>query len=329
MPSTKFASHSHSSSNDMTLVSNSPSWWPFINSYRIYSYFAVAASVGMIYDWALTFGQEFELVWKQRWSLMTVLYLSARYLGISYAVITILFSVPTIPVTDAVSLIMYLVLNWTNVVVTAILGVIMVTRLYAMYQRSRNVLIFLIIAFLAVNIFDVAIFATTMWHISSEELILSGNYQCTAGSEGDAVLLVSVAWIITTVWEVLALCLAVWVAVKHFRELRRHSAGGIIGDSFMVLIKSHAVYFASLVAVSCFNLGALSPTISNISSLETQIYIGSSQIFVVVQSFVLGPRLILSVREHHAKRVADNDAAIGMTSLAFQERVHVSTSSSV
>jgi hypothetical protein len=231
--------------------------------------------------------------------------------------------------TDAGCLAMYLVLNWTNVIVTAILGAIMVTRLYAMYQRSRNVLIFLIITFLVVNIFDGVIFATTMWHISSEELILSGNYQCTAGSEGDSLLLVSVAWIITTVWEVLALCLAIWITVKHLRELRQHSAGGIIGDSFTVLIKSHAVYFASLVAVSCFNLGGLSPTLADTSSLETQIYIGSSQIFVVVQSFVLGPRLILSVREHHARRVADNDAEIGMNSIAFQERVHVSTSSSV
>lgn len=203
----------------------------------------------------------------------------------------------------------------------------MITRLYAMYQRSRNVLIFLVITFLAVNLLNAAIFATTMWHISSDELILSGSYQCTAGYDGYALRLISLAWIITTIWEVLALCLAVWVAVKHLRELRQHSAGGIIGDSFMVLIKSHVVYFASFAAVSCFNLGALSPTISNTLSLETQIYIGSSQIFVVVQSFVLGPRLILSVREHHAKRVADNDAAIGMTSIVFQERVHVSTSS--
>ncbi|KAG1787070.1 uncharacterized protein HD556DRAFT_1411143 [Suillus plorans] len=36
----------------------------------------------MTYDWALTFGQEVELVWRQPWSLMTVMYLSVRYLGI-------------------------------------------------------------------------------------------------------------------------------------------------------------------------------------------------------------------------------------------------------
>ncbi|KAG1744061.1 uncharacterized protein EDB91DRAFT_209560 [Suillus paluster] len=49
-------------------------------------YFTVAASVGVIYDCALTFGQEVELFWRQRWSLMTIMYLSLRCLGISYIV---------------------------------------------------------------------------------------------------------------------------------------------------------------------------------------------------------------------------------------------------
>jgi hypothetical protein len=44
---------------------------------------------------------------------------------------------------------------------------------------------------------------------------------------------------------------------------------------------------------------------------------------------VLGPRLILSVREYHAMLVANSDTATDMTSIAFQERVHVATSSSV
>jgi len=51
-------------------------------------------------------------------------------------------------------------------------------------------------------------------------------------------------WILVTVWEVLALSLAVWIAVKHFRELRRHSTSGIIGDCFTVLMQTHVSYFA-------------------------------------------------------------------------------------
>ncbi|KAG2355231.1 hypothetical protein BDR07DRAFT_1426847 [Suillus spraguei] len=85
----------------MTLVSDDPSWWPSINLYLITSYFVVAASAGVFYDWALTFGKEVELIWRQRWSIMTILYLSVRYLGMLFTVLNILDSVPTISLTDA------------------------------------------------------------------------------------------------------------------------------------------------------------------------------------------------------------------------------------
>ncbi|KAG2355899.1 VTC domain-containing protein [Suillus spraguei] len=125
----------------------------------------------------------------------------------------------------------------------------------------------------------------------------------------------SLAWILATVWEVLALCLAVWIAVKHFRELRQHSEGGILGDCFTVVGRS-------FVAVACFHL---IPEFSSMvqDSLDVHIYNGLLSILEVVQMFVLGPRLILSIREYNAKLAADSDAASGMTSIAFQERVHL------
>ncbi|KAG1804755.1 uncharacterized protein HD556DRAFT_476432 [Suillus plorans] len=70
----------------MTLISNDPSWWPLIVSFRNSSYFVVASSTAMVYDWALTFGKEIELVWRPRWSLMTFLYLWVRCAGIPYIV---------------------------------------------------------------------------------------------------------------------------------------------------------------------------------------------------------------------------------------------------
>ncbi|KAG2347255.1 hypothetical protein BDR05DRAFT_997016 [Suillus weaverae] len=306
----------------MTLVSNDPIWWPSINSWRISSYCIVAAGVGVTYDWvfpALTFGQEVELVWRQQWSLMTILYLSVRYLGILYAVVGIL------------GWILYVVWEWMNVVVIQILGVIIITRLHAMYQRSRKILIFLVVIFLADSIYNGVVAVMLTRRTSGEELILSGNYQCTISYAENAMFLGTITWVLGTLWEVLALCLAVWIAVKHFRELRQHSAGGIIGDCFTVLMKTHTFYFASFVTVSCFSLiYSLSPTISaDQSSLETQIFLGFIQISEIVQMFVLGPRLILGVREYHAKLMADSDAATSMTSIAFQDRVHISTGNGV
>ncbi|KAG2353223.1 hypothetical protein BDR07DRAFT_1383374 [Suillus spraguei] len=207
----------------MTVVLNEPTSWPVINSNRVYSYFAVAAFVGLLYDWALTFRQEVELIWRQHWSLMTILYLSVRYLGILFASLIVLNGVLTILLTDT--------------------GFIIITRLYAMYQRSRKILIFLIITFLAVNVLDGVINIMITMYSSAEELILSGTYQCSSDSPEILPLLGSIAWILATLWEVFALCLSVWIYVKHFRELQQVSAGGIIGDCFAVLMRTHAFYF--------------------------------------------------------------------------------------
>ncbi|KAG2030827.1 hypothetical protein BDR03DRAFT_1016718 [Suillus americanus] len=160
-----------------------------------------------------------------------------------------------------------------------------------------------------------------------EELVLSGIHQCLNVYTGNTQLMVSMTWMLDTVWEVLALCLAVWIAVKHFHELRQHSTRGIIRDCFTVLMQTHVSYFASFLAISCFQIGFFSSTLSaDQYSLDTQIYLGVRKIFQVVELFVLGPRLILGVREYHAELVANCDTTIAMT---FQERIHVSTSSSV
>lgn len=216
-----------------------------------------------------------------------------------------------------------------NVVVTAILGAIMIVRLYAMYQGSRNMLIFLIAIFLTANITSAVVAAVSFSNTSGEELILSGTYQCSYSSTGDPYL-VLVIYILNTVWEVFALCLAIWIAVKQFRGSGlRQFRTSTLGDCLRELIKSHVFYFGSFFAASCMNFGAFAPTLADPDSIGVVIYSGSLVIIAMVQMFVLGPRLILDIRELHAKLVGDSDAGTNMTSIIFHEHVHVSTGSSV
>jgi hypothetical protein len=124
-------------------------------------------------------------------------------------------------------------------------------------------LIFLVTIFLAVNIACVVLAAIGVKYIvggkiylltcriqligqTPEEAILSGFHMCLYDYEGDISLLTSMTWILNTIWEVLALCLSVWIAVKHFRDMRRlgPSTGSTIGDCFRTLIQSHVLYFA-------------------------------------------------------------------------------------
>ncbi|KAG2031243.1 hypothetical protein BDR03DRAFT_972973 [Suillus americanus] len=262
---------------------------------------------------------------------MTLLYLGIRYIGILYSIAKALINMPLVSLTDAGCNILNYTTNGTAAMVTVMLGVIMIARLHAMYQRSRIMLIFLVIIFLAVNIACEILAVIVLKHFVGEELILSGAYMCSVEYEGDAELLFSMVWVLNTAWEVLVLFLSLWIAMKHFRDLRRFgpSTGSTMGDCFRVLIKSHVLYFASFVCVSCLDLSNLSPELANSNSAGAYVFDGALQISFVVQLFVLGPRLILSVREYHAELVADTDRETGINSIVFQEGVHVPTSSTV
>ncbi|OAX35395.1 hypothetical protein K503DRAFT_371902 [Rhizopogon vinicolor AM-OR11-026] len=282
----------------MIIISDDPSWWPIINSQFLFSYSIVACCSIVMYDWALKFGQEVDLFWRHRWSLMTFLYLSMRYIGILFSINIMLEYLPAVSLTDMVSNIVSQVQTWVGVVLNFMLCVIMINRLHVMYQRSRKILIFLIVTSLTLTIAIGVITAIFSSRSSAEEAIASGFHLC--GDYGYDSLLLSVTWMLATVWELLALCLAAWIALKNFRERKRRPTELIVADYFTLLIKSHLCYFVGFVVVSCFNLSfALSPKLSNSS-----IFGGFVQIAFFLQMFVLGPHLILIVRQHHAKLVA-------------------------
>lgn len=213
--------------------------------------------------------------------------------------------------------------SWTTVVVSNMLCAIMIARLHAMYQRSRKILIFLVVSFLP-SVVICVVFAVLQSTDTWEELVLYGTYECI--NDGYNQVLLATAWIVGAVWQIIALCLAVRVVVMHFRELQGMPTRRSIGE---VLMKTHVFYFAAYAAASFITLGILSPVVKDSSSAGVAIYFGVFNTIQLMQMFVLGPRLIISVREYHAELMADFDAGIAMTAIAFQERGHVTTGSGV
>jgi hypothetical protein len=296
---------------------NDPAWWPFIIWTHAYSNFAVASSVVVVYDWVLTFGQEFELVWKQGWSFMNMLYISVRYVGILYAVINFLGNVPS-PNTNIGCNFFYFLQAWTPVAVNAMLGVIMMTRIYAMYQQSKPILILLTVALLASTITSAVILGMGNIGISGEEFVVSGYHICLVQISTAKMNLNHEMVIPTAIWEILALFLAVWIVIKRFHEMRRSPTGSTIGDCFTMLIKSHVLYFLGFAAVACFNLGDLSRSLLHSTAVAADIFAGILRVARVLQMFVLGPRLLLSVREYHTKIMVKSEGGTGMSAIAFE-----------
>lgn len=309
----------------MTFVSNDPSFWPQINFNRVASYFIVASSVAIVYDWVLNFRQEVELLWRQRWSFVTFLYLGLRYIGLSFAVDNGIANLTTVSMTDAGCRNTYIAQWWLLFVADIILGAIVIIRLHAMYQRSRKMLIFLVVTFLAVTTTCSVMSGIGSHPFTGEEFVLSGSYACIIAE--DQPQLIRWTRVVGTAWEALALCLAVWIAIKHFREHKRLgvSTGSTIRDCFAMLIKSQVLYFIGFVAVSCFDFGYFSQELWDSDSTGAQIYYGVILFIYPVQMFVLGPHLILSIREYHAELVDNSEAGTVFTTICFQERIPVST----
>ncbi|KAG2369154.1 hypothetical protein BDR07DRAFT_1477465 [Suillus spraguei] len=207
--------------------------------------------------------------------------------------------------------------------------VIVSSRLYAVYRRSRKMLVFLVATFLPIAVACGVLTAIVNSHVLGEQQVLSGTYLCIYRYEQDARLLISTTWILSTVWAAIILCLVGWIVVKHFRELQQPSTRWTISDCFRVLINTPMIYLVSIVVYS-LGLGDLSPNLFYSSSVGSDVYYGILQILSFVQMFVLAPRLILNVREYEAKNLAVNsDSGPSFTTIIFQEHDLVSTGSDV
>ncbi|KAG1780347.1 hypothetical protein EV702DRAFT_774984 [Suillus placidus] len=310
----------------MPLIPTDPSSWSF-DMYRVFSYFVVASSAVVVYDWVLTFGQEYELIWRQHHSLMTALYIIVRYFGILYSVCNVLVNLPGILTTNMVSYAMDLALLWATLPINCMLDIIMISRLHAMYQRSRRILIFLIVTFVSTTIFCTAI-ASAGTDLLSIKVVLYGT-QCVYEINSSEQQRMFEAYTVATAWEALTLCLAIWIVVKHLRELQPRSTGRTaVSDCFTVLLKTHVLYFVIFVTSSGLNIGLVVPHFSASSSVGAQVYRGILEFATLLQMFVVGPRLILSVREYHAKLVPNFEEGIdSVYSLVFREPTPESTGS--
>lgn len=193
----------------------------------------------------------------------------------------------------------------------------MIARIIAMYQESKKLLVFLVVVLLTSTITSVVFIVTRSMGISTQEAVLSGYHTCITETDVQTINLSYESVIFPAVWEILVLFLAVRIIIKNFLELRQSPTGSSIGNCFTMLVKGHAFHFLAFAAAACVTLGSLSPTITTSSSIEIAMYSGIWSV-QMIQMFVLGPHLILGVREYYAGLVVREGEGTGMMSIAFR-----------
>jgi len=120
-----------------------------VSAGRVVNASTFASLAFLLYDHALTFEAEVRLVWGQiRWSFGNVLFILNRYFGL----FTLIFNI-IVFITPSVSLKFCDVFHWWETTSEAIavltVEIILMTRIYAVYERSKKLLVMFGLIFVA------------------------------------------------------------------------------------------------------------------------------------------------------------------------------------
>ncbi|KAF9449493.1 hypothetical protein P691DRAFT_727899 [Macrolepiota fuliginosa MF-IS2] len=111
-------------------------------------YFQLAAFVMLVYDHCLTFAQEVERIWKHRLSAAAVLFLVNRYATLAqFIIVLVAFHEPQWVGKRCSRFVLFE--GMTTVGILAVGQLIMILRVYAIYDRSTRILVFLLMLWLA------------------------------------------------------------------------------------------------------------------------------------------------------------------------------------
>ncbi|KAH7920744.1 hypothetical protein BV22DRAFT_1198699 [Leucogyrophana mollusca] len=200
----------------------------------------------------------------------------------------------------------------------------MILRVYAMYENSKKILLFLLVCFLARVIALATILALAVGPtsgISATEYLLSGTYFCSVAPN---TAYANFTVIPTLFFEIILFALAARCSFKHAAELRRSPQGWKANECMKVLLRDSILFFLMNLAAGGFNVALW----ANQSGNGSYIYGGISNTFLGIEPFLLAPRLVLSFRAHHEQLVVDSDFATQVESMVFQAGVQMSVEDS-
>ncbi|KIJ64809.1 hypothetical protein HYDPIDRAFT_28171 [Hydnomerulius pinastri MD-312] len=296
---------------------------------QVSDYMSVMIATAVVYDYILTFPAEVEHIWKRPWTSMSVMFFVLRYVGVPVAIIGAFYGSPMISGTVTVCLPLLGTLAATD----EILGgknarcvsmtsdarlshddysdaslVVMILRVYAMYNRSRLVLWGL----LALYIPSVILFFVfdgiyynpqTVLQVADVEIVDVSFCNAPSNIGPDLALYLSIPRLM------LSVLLCVLAGVQFIRNsLEMHAAlGKWRSKRYMnLLVRESILYFlVNLIT----NVVELIP--GNLPEVAEDL-LGS---FTETIPFVLGPRLILGVREFHSHVVGEHiDSGFGLRS---------------
>ncbi|KAF8841908.1 hypothetical protein BDN67DRAFT_979943 [Paxillus ammoniavirescens] len=285
---------------------------------NIFTYVQVAVTTAALYDHALTFGREVELVWRKPPSLVTAFYVVDRYLGDAVLMncidhvleLAYICASPhrlqkickdihkpasTFGLNPEAGLQLFQFRAWGTLAYSWATQAIMQLRIYAMYRRSKRILALLLTFFFC----EIAAIAFIIWRAigpSSPLAVVNSfspdKHYCAFSGVNEKFTYLFIPFLC---FEALLFFLA---ARAFVLDIRRHEAStdkkGLRVNSFINVLARDSLLYFFVNLVACALVMGLWQSI-------TELYANICVPFVMFLEVVVGTRLVLDFRERYAR----------------------------
>ncbi|KAG2364154.1 hypothetical protein BDR07DRAFT_1459846 [Suillus spraguei] len=259
----------------------------------------------IFYEYILQFEKEVTFVWGRQWSAMTYLYLVVRYFGIVTVMICAislgggLFYIPEAPgLTCSADLLftscygMFLFMKWGFSVYFCLAEVILIWRLYVLYNKSKLILYVLLGLFLPIVALYICVDAL-LWSrpsaISVQEIITPIVKYCTTFYHIGPMPAIY-ASIPVICFDILLVVLAITILRKHLKERKELKMKP--NTYIVIIVRYHVIYFVLNLASQIF----MAILWAHLSTVVLNLVL----LFKDTAPLIIVPRLIISIWDTHA-----------------------------
>ncbi|KAH7912657.1 hypothetical protein BJ138DRAFT_1147766 [Hygrophoropsis aurantiaca] len=287
------------------------------------TYYVTAAAGALVaYDQGKLRILYIDLIWKRKWSFMTVLYLIIPSNAFAARVMCINW-------TYSVNVNIYLAVNWGSNIFYLSMQAILVIRVYALFSRSKKVLVFLSTLYVlqATTVFVMAGLLLNNRVVHKYFVAISPAYGSVAQiadvNPSAFFFPAQDSTILSVIFDAILLFFALWAFVRHASEAKKLDGGWSINVLVRTLVADHLVYFV------CYL------TWMSLSLASNYIYNGFVQFNNVLNAFnalavVAGPRMVISLRAQEYKTRGVEKTSNGeMSTIQFGAREPLTQTESI
>jgi hypothetical protein len=253
---------------------------------------SVAIITLISYEYMLQFEKEVTFVWQRQWSVMSYLYLVVRYFGIFLAMIAAMWG-GLIYMSEAPCYDTFLLMQWSFSVYSCLAEVILIWRLYVLYNKSKPILYVLLGLFLPIVALYIAV-DIFLWSrpsaISVQEIIITPDIKyCTAFFHIGPMTAIY-ASIPIICFDIFLVALAIAALRKHLKEQKELR---LKPNTYVVMIvRYHVIYFVLNLATQII--------MTTLWAHLPMVVLNLVLLFKCSAPMIIAPRLIISIWDAHA-----------------------------